>query len=301
MKKLINLLLVALLSMTMAADTFFKAGTKWVSYHYPAGPKEDENSRTATSLEQIAASGEYSLGLYDSYTRDVETTPFSEPQLIAFVKVEGNKVYFKPLRPNANEWLLMYDFDLTPGEGAYHYYAGGIGYPGNPDPERTYLKCVGIDVDPNYPGWELMSLEEYRDDTCEVLLEGGSIGSIGNKYWIKGLSSRRDVTWNSGVGLVGGGATLLEVTCGDKIIYKHHTAAIQEVPDNAPVKIRINGLVLTVSDVSASNSLSVYSPSGQLIHQAPSLLSSVPTTVQLPHKGVYLLKIGQATYKVKAS
>lgn len=298
-KYLINLLLVALLPMAVGAETLFKEGTKWVIHEFSAYPTiNDKNSRNVISLDKFAESGEHSLGFYYSRTPDIETTPFSEPQLFAFAKVEGNKVFFKPVRPNANDWLLLYDFDLKPGEGAYHYFAWGIARPSNPDPKRTYMKCVGIDVDPKYPGWEMMSFEEYLDDTFEIRLDEDH--NFGTNYWIKDLSSVRGVTWNSGLGLVGGGATLLEVSCGDKIIYQHDTSSIQQLPNKAPIKIRMNGRALTVSDSSASNSLSIYNPSGQLIHQA-AIIPALPTTIQLPQKGVYLLKIGQSTYKVKAS
>ncbi len=293
MKCLISLLMATFLPMALGAENFFKEGTKWVVHEYASiYPPELVNSRKVISLEKYADGENKSLGFYYSYTPDVETTVFSEPQFFAYVKVEGNKVYFKPNRPNANEWLLLYDFDLKPGEGAYHYLAWGIVNPSNPDPQRTYLKCVGIDVDPNYPEWEMMSFEEYFDESCEVRLNG----LIGPKYWIKGLSSVRGVTWNSGLELDGGGATLLEVTCGDRIIYKDKAASIQEVGNPTPVKIRVDGLTLSVSDASGLNSMSVYTPSGTLIAQTE--LTAAPIGIVLPQSGVYILKIGSLTYKI---
>lgn len=278
MKKLSILLAIMAFPVLVNADTYFKDGMKWISLatdsHLPGGAHSIETvtlQKSATSdwLEMNS----HSVGIEEEYTSD---------RFIGYVKSEGDKVFFKLTDEENAESYLFYDFGLKEGEGCYVYS------PVYSKQYKTYMKCVGIGEDPEFPGFETMSLIEYKDDSCT--------GDCRELKWIKGLSSENGVLLNNGLDIVGIGGTLWEASYEGKILYANPQAEIKDISSEPDLDIHIDGLILTVSAQSPTE-VGVYSLSG--VNLGNYKFGKNPISIILPTKGLYILKAGEKAIKIE--
>lgn len=260
------------------AETYFKDGMQWrtlvVGTHIPGGAHSLE-----TVTLQKSATGDWlemkshTVGIDEVHTSD---------EFIGYVKSEGDKVFFKLTDAEDAESYLFYDFGLKEGEGCYVY---------SPifNLNISYVKCVGIGEDPEFPGFETMSLIEYRDDSCT--------GFSSEMRWIKGLSSERGVLFNNFLDMVGvGGRLLWDATYDGKTLYSNPMVRVEEISSESGIDIRTDGLMLTVS-AKAPVEGCIYSLSG--VNLGNYTFGENPTTISLPAKGLYILKAGEKAIKVE--
>lgn len=195
----------------------------------------------------------------------------------ALLFVEGEKVYFCNSSTDT-ELKLMYDFSLTPGQGCY---VQSIEYPG----KSVYLYCEEIIQDERYPGWEVMKMEEYSQD---------SDVSFGQNLWLKGLCSTAGLTMNVHASIDGVGSQLREVRKGEQVLYSNKTLGMKAL--YAELTIAVKGRLLTVNSPSESVDISICRQDGVTVFASKS--ATGVQTIELPDKGFYIVKVGQKTFKV---
>lgn len=279
MKRLVISIAMAILPMLIFGQECFTNGTEWKmmirSIEYQ--PK--------TSIEISKLDGMVSINGYDAFKMysEYENKPDSKT-LLYYVRTEGDKVFFKLPDDNSEEWYLMYDFGLTVGEGCYIY---------NPTFTislkklyKSYLKCVSITKDETSDN-TIMGMEEYKDDTFELLRGEGS--------WIKGVSSILGISRNTGFGMTGGEFRLIEVKNGDHVFYSDNTTSIFKV-SNTPLRYRVDGLNINLSGTEVSDNIQVYYTNGALLGNFTAKGNSIDISV--PNSGMYILKIKNTTISI---
>ena len=280
MKVKIILILCLFISFLSEAQTFFKEGIKWeiktigISSEIPSYGSETVILKNVENTD--------SLAMYSYKDEDISTLSF-----VAYIKSEGEKVFFKLKEETSSEWYLFYDFGLAPGEGCYVYHLFSLH---SNEPGKTYLKCVNIEKDMQNNSFELMKLEKYSDDTCSMKYEDEDVA------WIKGLGSVCGVTYNySPIIGIGFSSKLLYAYDNSELIYSSQFADVKELGSNAPSNIKIDGLNVTLNS-SEKDSVAIFNISGECIRQYN--LCGENTTISLPEPGVYILKLRDKTYKI---
>ena len=279
MKRLVISIAMVILPMLIFGQECFTNGTEWKtmirSIEYQ--PK--------TSFEISKLDGMVNINGYDAFKMysEYENKPDSKT-LLYYVRKENDKVFFKLPDDDSEKWYLMYDFGLAVGEGCYIY---------NPtftinDKElyKTYLKCVSITKDET-SGNTIMGMEEYKDDTFELLRGEGE--------WIKGISSTLGINYNTGFGMTGGEFRLIEVKNGDRVFYSDNTTSISKV-SNTPLRYRVDGLNINLSGTEVGDNIQVYYTSGALLGNFTAKGNSIDISV--PNSGMYILKIKNTTISI---
>ena len=280
MKRLVISIAMVVLPMLIFGQECFTNGTEWKmmirSIEYQ--PK--------TSFEISKLDGMVNINGYDAFKMysEYENKPDSKT-LLYYVRTENDKVFFKLPDDNSEEWYLMYDFGLVVGEGCYIY---------NPtftinDKElyKTYLKCVSITKDET-SGNTIMGMEEYKDDTFELLRGEGE--------WIKGISSTLGINYNTGFGMTGGVFRLIEVKNGDHVFYSYDTSSISQVSHTTPLRYRVDGLNINLSGTEVSDNIQVYYTNGALLGNFTANGNSI--NISVPNSGVYVLKLKNTTISI---
>lgn len=203
MKRFFIFLLISI-PFLACAQNYFRAGTEWIEEIYPDPPFQS-NGENKIWLEESESSAP-GLAMYQQYN-----IYGAEKELIAYIKTEGEKVYFcRPSDADTPVWYLMYDFGLQPGESCT------VSTPPPSyleKPWSTTFRCEGIEEsNPQYYGQTTMSLvyinEGYPED-----------GIYNRAVWIKGLSDTRGVNSNFGA-VAGCGWRLIEASADGAIIYE---------------------------------------------------------------------------------
>lgn len=279
MKRLVISIAMVVLPMLIFGQECFTNGTEWKmmirSIEYQ--PK--------TSFEISKLDGMVNINGYDAFKMysEYENKPDSKT-LLYYVRTENDKVFFKLPDDDSEEWYLMYDFGLAVGEGCYIY---------NPtftinDKElyKTYLKCISITKDET-SGNTIMGMEEYKDDTFELLRGEGE--------WIKGISSTLGINYNTGFGMTGGEFRLIEVKNGDRVFYSDNTTSISKV-SNAPLRYRVDGLNINLSETEPGDNIQVFYTNGALLGNFAAKGNSI--NISVPNSGMYILKIKNTTISI---
>lgn len=280
MKRLVISIAMAVLPMLIFGQECFTNGTEWklMIRSIEAQPK--------TSIEISKLDGMVNIDGYEAFKMysEYENKPDSKT-LLYYVRKENDKVFFKLPDDDSGEWYLMYDFGLAVGEGCYIY---------NPEftisfkePYKTYLKCISITKDET-SGNTIMGMEEYKDDTFELLRGEGE--------WIKGISSTLGINYNTGFGMTGGEFRLIEVKNGDRVFYSDNTTSISKV-SNAPLRYRVDGLNINLSGTEVSDNIQVYYTNGALLGNFTANGNSI--NISVPNSGMYILKIKNTTISIQ--
>ena len=279
MKRLVISIAMAVLPMLIFGQECFTNGTEWKMMIKSIEPQPK------TSIEISKLDGMVNIDGYEAFKMysEYENKPDSKT-LLYYVRKENDKVFFKLPDDDSEEWYLMYDFGLAVGEGCYIY---------NPtftinDKElyKTYLKCISITKDET-SGNTIMGMEEYKDDTFELLRGEGE--------WIKGISSTLGINYNTGFGRTGGEFRLIEVKNGDRVFYSDNTTSISKV-SNAPLRYRVDGLNINLSGTEVSDKIQVYYTNGALLGNFTANGNSIDISV--PNSGMYILKIKNTTISI---
>ena len=279
MKRLVISIAMAVLPMLIFGQECFTNGTEWKMMIKSIEPQPK------TSIEISKLDGMVNIDGYEAFKMysEYENKPDSKT-LLYYVRKENDKVFFKLPDDDSEEWYLMYDFGLAVGEGCHIY---------NPtftinDKElyKTYLKCVSITKDET-SGNTIMGMEEYKDDTFELLRGEGE--------WIKGISSTLGINYNTGFGMTGGEFRLIEVKNGDRVFYSDNTTSISKV-SNAPLRYRVDGLNINLSGTEVSDNIQVYYTNGALLGNFTAKGNSI--NIRVPNSGVYVLKLKNTTISI---
>lgn len=312
MKEIRQVILLAavLVPLLVSGEIYFREGLKWFTHVSTCGPGPDgEEPKPASGGSSYTIVKKYLnenndsvLGLIDEGI-DAEGN-IRYQNILAQVKTEGDKVYYIPNRPDATDWLLMYDFGLKVGEGCYIYEAMGISGPNNPYPDRIYVKCLEVEIHPDYPELEIMWMHDEAQDAVSELMEAGA--------WLRGISDMRGVDWNHPVNYEGGGSRVYEVWQGDKTLFKfsdetweklwrkswYYQSGLPSV-EAAPLRIRMDGMTLTLTAARGTEQARIYTEQGTPVGSV-ALASGSPAQFQLPAPGVYIVNVGTISRKILA-
>ena len=262
----------------MNAQTFFKEGTSWKTERWNSefDPKIHIQIVSLDGTETI--DGYASMKMYSEYENDATSR-----KLVAYIRTDGDKVFFMNPETKSKAWYLMYDFGLKAGEGCYVYSCEFTNAEG--EPLRSYVMYTGTNTTES--GLTAMEVKEYWDETCDEYL--------GSEKWLKGLASTRGVLLNSLFGLDGIGSSLLECSNNNTLLYSRNSTQVTDI-EGAELKVTVNGLSVEVSGIKSPCSLTVYSPDGALLQSK--MAEAGNTKLTLPKKGIYLLKVGDKERKI---
>lgn len=274
-------LLVGLLAFAptlMNAQTFFKEGTSWKTERWNSefDPKIHIQIVSLDGTETI--DGYASMKMYSEYENDATSR-----KLVAYIRTDGDKVFFMNPETKSKAWYLMYDFGLKAGEGCYVYSCEFTNAEG--EPLRSYVMYTGTNTTES--GLTAMEVKEYYDETCDEYL--------GSEKWLKGLASTRGVLLNSSFALDGIGSSLLECSNNNTLLYSRNSTQVTDI-EGAELKVTVNGLSVEVSGIKSPCSLTVYSPDGALLQSK--MAEAGNTKLTLPKKGIYLLKVSDKERKI---
>ena len=278
MKVKIVVFLICSLSISLfsEAQNYFKEGIKWTMEitGIPDGPEFPISDTESITIKKVENTD--SLAFYSWYNNDSENMRFE-----TYVKIEGNKVFFKQKEQPYTDWYLLYDFGLSVGEGCYVYY------PTLSEPGKTYVKCTGIEKDPYNENWELMKIEMYEDNYPL---------NYGEFVWIKGLGSPYCVFCN-GHFFFGSdySSKLLSVYDNSELIYSAAPAALNDVKRTTSPKIKVEGLILTI-DSTEGGAVSIFTISGECVGQYE--LNGGSATISLHQPGIYILSLQDTSYTI---
>lgn len=279
MDKLKTTMLVLVFAPTlMNAQTFFTVGTSWKTelWNMEPDPKIYIQIVSLDGTETI--DGYTSMKMYSEYENDATSR-----KLVAYIRTNGDKVFFMNPETKTKAWYLMYDFGLKAGEGCYVYSCECTNAEG--EPLRSYVMYTGTNTTES--GLTAMELKEYYDETCDEYL--------GSEKWLKGLASTRGVLLNCSFGLDGMGSNLLECSNNNTLLYSRNSTQVTDIK-GAELKVTVNGLSVEVSGIKSPCSLTVYSSDGALLQSK--MAEAGNTKLTLPQKGIYLLKVGDKERKI---
>lgn len=278
LKKVSVLLAMAMLPVLAMAQSYFVDGTKWKTRTYPCCSLDGDGSVYITTLEgEETIDGYTALKMYS----ESEDDPSSRT-LKAYIRTDGDKVYFRKANSEITEWRLMYDFGLKEGEGCYVY---ALNRSEDIRP-RSYIKCVGVSRDAGSQ-LDVMTLEEYDDETCESFVRHGK--------WFKGLASELGVEYNNYFELDGGGTMLIEAQYGGDTVYEWTPTSISGTTAPA-LGARVDGNTLTVTNIASPCRVQLFAADGTLVG---SIAANGSARITLPGKGMYVLKVGGKTMKIR--
>ena len=151
-----TMLVLAFAPALMNAQTFFKEGTSWKTERWNSefDPKIHIQIVSLDGTETI--DGYTSMKMYSEYENDATSR-----KLVAYIRTDGDKVFFMNPETKSKAWYLMYDFGLKAGEGCYVYSCEFTNAEG--EPLRSYVMYTGTNTTEN--GLTAMELKEYYDET----------------------------------------------------------------------------------------------------------------------------------------
>lgn len=271
---------MALPFMASAYTNHIQDGMSWVIEVYGTQDSiPEETIKTIDINGAIDIDGITSLQMYETTNNDLSTR-----QLIAYIRTEGDKVFFKRADAISEEWNLMYDFGLNIGDGCYVCDLGMQ--------RRTYVKCINIDNNnAQYGGLETLTLVEYYDNGyCQDY-------QLSTGVWLKGIGSVNGIIYNNFFEYDGGSSRLISATYDGKSIYNFRASGIDEAMNTKPI-INIKGLMVCVNNLPQNEVVSVYTIDGKLTHQYTTLDGSAYFNV--PSSGCYILKYGSKNTRIMA-
>ncbi|MBD5208384.1 MAG: hypothetical protein HDS80_00360 [Bacteroidales bacterium] len=307
MKRII-LLFSMIVPLLINAQNRFEIGTTWNINH--TGGVADPSIPVASWIEPVTL----------EQTKDSEYPAFyktpdgsSEKEFVAYAKIDGEKVYFNLDDVEKSEWYLLYDFGMKVGDECDIYSPLYTEFTdeGNRTLRKTHVKCVATSETSVFSGLPIMVVMDDSNEYCPHY-----------DLWLKGVSSISGLfssffnSWYAG-----GGRTLVDVVSPDGvIIYNYNsvnwtgidwenilplgeidwdnvnwdTISVSEMTVSHQPKITITGLEIEVSIDGEANG-SIYSVDGK--HLGTYRLSETPQRINLSEMGLYIIKIGDRSFK----
>ncbi len=279
MRNIFALIAFAIMPMLATAQTYFKDGTTWKTRL--CGTQSGYNTVYYNTYAKL--NGTETVDGYQALKLFYYEEEKPEPILYAYVRTDGDKVYFKPTNAATDTWYLMYDFGLKAGESCDVYSAWNI--EDYPKLRVSQIKCLDIQKDEN-TGFAKMLVQEN--------LEGFDCGTF---VWYKGLSSDLGLLWNNGCGVDGIGRKLMEVTYNGEVVYSNNTTSVENVSTGG-LKTSVRGKNVTVTNISKPERVELFSADGKLVREL--VVGKGTANILLPANGIYILRIDGQTTKIVA-
>ncbi len=275
--KVFSLSIAFLMPLMAYCESYFKDGTRWVVEYFGTSTPEGVQWAETYSLQTTPDSdGKNALGLF------VEKEPGAEPDLITFIKTEGEKVFFG--NTTDNNWYLLYDFGLNIDDTCTVY-----NLPRKPGeaPEAVVVKCLDIDTWDNSLNWPTMTLGIFEESSSDFERPD---------KWLPGLGARTGVVENTMFGMDGLGSWISEVWSDNELVYRCSLSSANQIniEENQDL-IRLHDGTLHINSAS-DTTCNIFSADGTLLETLN--VAANGTTLPLPAKGVYIVAIGSRSYKV---
>ncbi|MCM1521623.1 MAG: hypothetical protein NC039_03095 [Muribaculaceae bacterium] len=262
-------------SLSVGAQNYFTAGTKWISEIHGTGDGKNEHIETTWLEAETEFSGMKCIPMYIMLDDDATTT-----RLATYIRVDGEKVYFLPDNVSGT-WALLYDFGLKENERCI---VRNIPYPWNDKSAASSYPNEMVYVGPT----EEQGLPSMKMD----VIHNNEI--LGSGVWIKGIGSVMGVTENEGFGKAGGGGKLLEVISNGKTVYKTESGIAKTEKPGASVVVADR--TVSASGLEEGQIVSLYAIDGSLVSETK--VKSGMATIKAPAPGIYILRGCGATMKI---
>ena len=175
----------------------------------------------------------------------------TENHPVGYIATEGEKVYF--LDVNGEDWRLMYDFGLQPGESALIYGAATQYTMGAADAYIYEARCVSVETLED-SGLEMMHMDIYSTDE-----DSGDYPMVEDEVWIRGIGSTHGPYDNDMFAWAGVGSLLIKAESEGKVLYSREPLI--------PVAVK-EGMV------NSSVAEATYTVKGETANENPVLASS---------------------------
>lgn len=254
-------IMAAFLPLMASADNFFKSGMKWEYEVHSDGPSEFPVSHTIFQLV-----GDTVIDGYESTRMYVEEVEYEVlPKLLAFVRTEDDKVFFKYDYPE-EEWSLLYDFGLKPGCETYIDRITSF-----PETSKRHLiewvSCIKVEESIEYQGMEAMVMaNKYSDE-----VDANSLG-----VWINGIGSTFLLYNGTAFGISGGACRLIKASMNGNTICEYQKAKVENYDAD-------------------NRNMSVLSLDGRIIYEGLNMYDTLKDLVRIP--GIYIVKTGNTVHK----
>lgn len=279
MKKLL-LLVISLLSLSYwgNAQNYFVDGTTWTMEITPHNPMDASWKETVSLIKDGTADGQVFLMIGNS------TWGNEDNQQIAKIKTEGEKVFFSLIEKPELGWFLLYDFGLKLNDECTVYSPCRLAADGYP--VGCELKCTEIiENNVEFDGFTTMGLTHSS--------ENGETSTT----WINGIGDSCGVLTNFSLDMDGySNPLLLEVKNGEEIIYANNNSNVVDKIFSDEIEFFVADTKLTIQSNSSPITCYIFNTEGILISQ--STISKEPQSINLPQKGIYILKMGRESYKI---
>lgn len=254
-------MIAALLPFMASADNFFRNGMTWEYEVEADGPSEYPVRHTIYKLV-----GDTVVDGYDSTRMYMEEVEYESPtKFLAFIRTEGDKVYFKLDYPE-EEWSLLYDFGLKAGDETYVDWLTSFPDAGNRHLVK-WVSCLKVEESVEYSGMETMVMaNEYSDEMFDF--------SFGE--WLNGIGSTFLLCYGSGFGMSGGASRLTKASMNGETICEYQKAKV-EIDEND------------------NRYVSVLSLDGRIIYEGIKTFNNLKDLVC--ESGIYVVKTGNTVRK----
>lgn len=298
MKKILLLigLVVSVVLGASAADyeMFIKKGLEWKEYCMTSSPEPPAYDHLPKYIDtyvldrEVEYNGETVLVLSEwgnaICCEQDQQYAGNEKKEIAYIKTDGDKVYYHPLWEENPEWYLMYDFGLGIDEGCDVFDL--VTYKVDLSKHSSYVWCK--EITENVIGGRTWQVMEMGERCVNMLGEEGECENTGR--WLRGLGSDKTFTWpNNFDPMDGGSFQLIEASLNGEIIYQNYPAGV-EMTEAEPLQVRVQGNQVQVLGVSGRSE--VYTTDGRL---AGSTYDDQPVTLST---GLYIIRHGNKSHKV---
>lgn len=276
MKNILSTLLLTMVSVFVSAQSFFKDGMVWKSslWATPESP---------IFTEKTYLNGTETVDGHEALKMYCYTEGYGEPEMFAYIRIDGGKVYFKKSGVATADWLLAYDFGMKPDEGNYFW---SFKYDEDGLPLKSYAKCRKVEENVE-SGFATMTIDEYSDESCKDYLS--------TCIWLKGLSSIGGIKQNLNFGIDGGFERLLEVSYKGEVIYNDATLSVASNVSEG-VSVRREGEWLNVRNAKKGSMVAVYTADGVLLGHM--VAEGAMTRMALPRTGLLVVKVNGKVLKV---
>lgn len=254
-------IIAALLPLVASADNYFRNGMKWEYEVQADGPAEYPVSHSIYSLV-----GDTVVDGYESTRMYVEEVEYAVPvKFLAFIRTEGDKVFFKYDYPE-EEWSLLYDFGLKAGDETYVDRITSF-----PETSKRHLvewvSCLKVEESVEYQGMEAMVMaNKYSDEVDDY--------SFGE--WLNGIGSTFLLCNGAGFGMSGGASRLIKASMNGDTICEYKKAEVQ-------------------NDEIYNRNVSVLSLDGRIIYEGIMMSDNLKDLVREP--GIYVVKTSNTARK----
>ena len=214
-------------------------------------------------------------------------------QLVAYIRVEGTKVYFVD-NDDAKEWLLLYNFANVENEDEiFTIYLPSDGWNKESDDKKLRFNLQLSDwlwATDRYPIYGIFLYNAILDNYVET----------DAAYWIDGVGSMCGPMYPVFPFYVQGTSqpTLARVWRGQELLYENQAVSVDSV-EQPDANVAVQGRTLTLSAPQENSAVSIAQTDGRVVSNFK--VGVEPVSMELPSAGIYLVSINGTTTKIVAN